>query len=613
MASIEYYSDLNLGGNEIKNTVVDKVSTIPTGTGVIAGRIIYLTTAAEHYPVGFYYCDGTNWKQIATGGDTTAITTQVGYLKTLVGMNDSGEATKADGTVTKDVDDLKTLVGAKTDAAAADGSAFAQIKTKQDTITAGTGLAFGTGAAAATLGHSNSVTAATTAVGGASAALKVKYDAQGHITETSTDAMYPPTTVGTNGQYWGTDGTTPAWKSPATSLTALSTTEIPSSKAVADAISAALTTAYKVKGSALVSTINGLSNMAVGDVYDITDSGTITNTGKTSFTVVPGDNIVWTGNGEKDKGWDLLAHTYDIDYPVTDVTVGGSSIMSGTTIATLGAAAGKGVDTSSLTTANDNTVPSSKLVSTELGGKMAKLSPAPATGGALLVTVASDDDAIAVQSAAVGGTAKPIYINASGVPTAISGTIGAADTPVYIASDGTITAGTQIGTAGYLAKTVQGSGTDSVFTPSSTNDNVPTDKAVYTALTKKVDANSAITAGTNCKITYDAKGLVTAGAGLTADDIPTLTASKISDFADSAEAKVTAHFKEIALNAYTGVSAVGNTYTITTTSQPYGVMVLHSGKQAFVDTTIGATSIVLAFNSAITPADFKVTYILKSA
>lgn len=45
----------------------------------------------------------------------------------------------------------------------------------------------------------------------------------------------------------------------------------------------------------------------------------------------------------------------------------------------------------------------------------------------------------------------------------------------------------------------------------------------------KVDANTAITGSTKCKITYDSKGLVTAGANLSASDIPSLTLSKISD------------------------------------------------------------------------------------
>lgn len=51
-------------------------------------------------------------------------------------------------------------------------------------------------------------------------------------------------------------------------------------------------------------------------------------------------------------------------------------------------------------------------------------------------------------------------------------------------------------------------------------------------LATKVTANTAITAATKCKITYDAKGLVTAGADLQASDIPNLTTTKINALTD---------------------------------------------------------------------------------
>lgn len=53
-------------------------------------------------------------------------------------------------------------------------------------------------------------------------------------------------------------------------------------------------------------------------------------------------------------------------------------------------------------------------------------------------------------------------------------------------------------------------------------------------LATKLTANAAITAATKCKITYDAKGLVTAGADLQASDIPNLSLSKITDVTASA-------------------------------------------------------------------------------
>lgn len=58
-------------------------------------------------------------------------------------------------------------------------------------------------------------------------------------------------------------------------------------------------------------------------------------------------------------------------------------------------------------------------------------------------------------------------------------------------------------------------------------------------LATKVTGNTAITGATKCKITYDSKGLVTAGADLSASDIPSLSLSKISDVtATAAEVNV---------------------------------------------------------------------------
>lgn len=64
-------------------------------------------------------------------------------------------------------------------------------------------------------------------------------------------------------------------------------------------------------------------------------------------------------------------------------------------------------------------------------------------------------------------------------------------------------------------------------------------------LATKVTANAAITGATHTKITYDAKGLVTSGADLSASDIPNLTLSKITD--------VTATASE--LNVLDGITA----------------------------------------------------------
>lgn len=62
--------------------------------------------------------------------------------------------------------------------------------------------------------------------------------------------------------------------------------------------------------------------------------------------------------------------------------------------------------------------------------------------------------------------------------------------------------------------------------------------SLTTTVDGKVTANANITAGTKCKITYDAKGLVTAGANLEESDIPTLATSKISGLDTALNRKV---------------------------------------------------------------------------
>lgn len=91
-------------------------------------------------------------------------------------------------------------------------------------------------------------------------------------------------------------------------------------------------------------------------------------------------------------------------------------------------------------------------------------------------------------------------------------------------------------TIGDATLTIQKNGTDiDTFTANATvnktiNVTVPTQASDISA----VASNTAITAATKCKITYDSKGLVTAGADLSVGDIPNLTLSKITDITATA-------------------------------------------------------------------------------
>lgn len=638
MPIVEMYGDVNVRGHELKNFIVEVSSSDPVSVYGTPGSVV-------SYEGNLYVATGTAgtdenagkklYVKIATGGDTGTISTKVDNVATAIGYDATASSTgfvdNATG-LSGRVNALETAVGTPASGNDAATGLFLAVDGKQGTLTAGDGISIGTVDNVANtiyLPAQTNVTAGE--YGSATAIPKLTVDARGVVTKTDSVTVYPPTTPGTAGQVWTSQGSgAGTWSTvAATSMTATSDnsskTEIPSSYAVQTAIADAVSTAYKIKGSATVAQINGtgasgnITSPAVGDVYNITDAGSITNAGKTSFAVAAGDNIVWTGNGANDVGWDKLGATAVVSYPVTDVTVGGTSALSGT-VAALGAAAGLGVDTSTLNTTDDTTVPSSKLVSTTVAGKMDKFGTAPTASNMVVVTVANDDDSLSYlpSNSDTGGVKQPVYIH-NGVITAFgsSSAVGGATQPIYIDSTGAFAAGTSIGDAGYLGKTVQGSSESVVFSSSSTDASVPTDKAVYTALETKLDKNTAITAGTKCKITYDADGLVTAGADLTASDIPTLTSAKLSDFASAATAAMAPQFVETALNAASGVSVSGNTYTITTTAMPYGVMVLHTDDgvttQVFVETRVSASSIVLVFGEAITASEFKVSYILKPA
>ena len=110
---------------------------------------------------------------------------------------------------------------------------------------------------------------------------------------------------------------------------------------------------------------------------------------------------------------------------------------------------------------------------------------------------------------------------------------------------------------------------------------MPTAGAVYTAIAgaqsnlndaidTKVDANETITGGTHTKITYDAKGLVTAGSDITLSDVTdvTATAAEVNQLAGktlgtAAEAATASSVTENG----TGLPTAGAVYTAIDTAK----------------------------------------------
>lgn len=82
----EFYVNLNLEGNEIKNVKVENVTTLPTG---VAGRIVYLvddTGDAGAIKKGYYYHDGESWKRLVNKSEFDGINTRLAVVEAEVGV-----------------------------------------------------------------------------------------------------------------------------------------------------------------------------------------------------------------------------------------------------------------------------------------------------------------------------------------------------------------------------------------------------------------------------------------------------------------------------------------------------------------------------------------------
>lgn len=96
--------------------------------------------------------------------------------------------------------------------------------------------------------------------------------------------------------------------------------------------------------------------------------------------------------------------------------------------------------------------------------------------------------------------------------------------------------------------------------------NKPISTATQTALNAKVTANTAITGATNTKITYDSKGLVTAGTTLVEADIPALTIAKTTGLQTALDGKQPLDADLTALAALSTTGVVKRTGTTTYTA-----------------------------------------------
>ena len=186
----------------------------------------------------------------------------------------------------------------------------------------------------------------------------------------------------------------------------------------------------------------------------------------------------------------------------------------------------------------------------QLAGKVSKLATAPTAGTYTKVTITSDglvssggslqaSDIPSITLSKISDvTATATELNILDGATGTTEELNILDGVTVSASDiNSVTSKISLsalsidsGSSNYLAyDSATGKFSAKVDTaPANNSTKLITSGGVYTALADKVTKNTAITAGTKCKITYDTKGLVTAGDDLSASDIPDLSAIYLS-------------------------------------------------------------------------------------
>ena len=487
---IEYVSNLNLQGNQLKSAVIENVEALPTG---VKGQVVYLTAETGS---GYYYHDGSDWKLLVNKTDLDAVNKALGDRLTAVegqvggGSGEGSLASKvtalettvngADGNgglVKSVADNTAAIAKNKTDIATAQSTASdaqtkananateigsddkatsvkGRIKALETTSATDTGridaLEESVGKTAST-GLRGDVAALKTKVGDATEGLvKDVADLQTEIANKANSADVYTTTQADEKIKVATD----AAAANAIAIKALQDADyLPKTLAsttyrtigdsysqteVDDKITAKLSSAYQVKGTKTYAQLASAEKVN-GYVYNVSDPFSFD--GK---NYPAGTNVVWVGDAESGQ-WDPLAGVTDLSaYPTT----------------------------TQMNSAIDTKIENAGHATTE----------ALTEGLALKVD----------KTTAVNGHALSANVTVTAADVGLGNVENTADKDKVI----------------------------------STKTQAALDKKVDKLVTKPAG-------GTYTKVTINAEGQVTSGANLAAADIPSLTAAKITDFAAS--------------------------------------------------------------------------------
>lgn len=416
MAVREYISNLDLGGNEIKDVVIDKVSEMPaTAT---QGRFIYFagTDATGTYHTGSLYIgNGTAWVELAQGGDTTALASRISALEETVGDNTKGLVLK--------VSDLEALVGASDEVGLrkkiADNTAA--ITTLEGVVgeTETAGLQGRVKTAEGDIDTLEGLVGKTTDEKSASGSLYARVAQNTYDISTNKTAF---------------DNFTAKLE---TTVTATADDKFPTSKAVATLVNAKIASVLRYKGAkTAVAEVKALTGMVTGDVWHVTADG--------SEWAYDGTTWQELGTATDLSGYATKTYvdTQDALCVPKTTTVNGHALSDNVTVTKDDVGLG---NVSNLAPAD---LPISTATQTALDKKVDKLTTAPTTGTYCKVTIDSQglvksgdatkltvDDISDISSKYLGinGTAK----KATQLETARSISITGGATASAVSFDGT--------------------------------------------------------------------------------------------------------------------------------------------------------------------------------
>jgi hypothetical protein len=346
-------------------------------------------------------------------------------------------------------------------------------------------------------------------------------------------------------------------------------------------INASTTNPINVSGVGASNAITGQSGTGIG-VVGISDSGKGIDAFSTTGIGVNGYSGAGIGvNGYSEEGVAGSFETDSISGNIANFKKGGvlkSAVQNdGKITATAGTASTDVVVKSQLDLkANDASVVHLTGSETIAGTKTFSSNIIiPATGSQLILSVGSSGIVSGLTTTTYPSLNELTYVK--GVTSAIQTQLNSKQATISLTTTGTSGAATLTGATLNIPQ--YGGATNLTYTPSPTNGIVVSDTgtdatlpladatnagllkpAKFTVLentsgtntgdqdlSNLVVKNAAITGATNTKITYDSKGLVTAGTSLIATDIPTITQAQVTNLTTDLAAKA-----PLASPAFTG-------------------------------------------------------------